>query len=144
MAFDPKVFLETGRLLLAGAPVSEAAVRTACGRAYYAVYGSIRTRLCRVKGVSATDLFGRAGRHGDVIKALTHGSADFKRVCAQYRRLHITRVTSDYRYSTQVTRQEAERALDDAAWVASRLASIPDGHFNSLPLAPQQPQWNAR
>lgn len=94
--------------------------------------------LCRAKGVSPGHLFGRAGRHGDVINALTRGSAEFKRVGIQYRRLHITRVKSDYRYSAEVARQEAERALDDADWLASRLASIPDRHFKSLPLAPRR------
>ena len=38
---------------------------------------------------------------------------------------------SDYRYSAQVARQEAERALDDADWVTSRLTSIPDREFKS-------------
>ena len=109
--------------------------RTVCGRAYYAVYGSMRIRLSRAKGVSAKHLFGQAGRHGDVINALTRGSAQFKSVGAQYRRLHITRVKSDYRYSAEVARQEAERALDDADWVASRLTSIPEREFRSLPLA---------
>ena len=138
MAFDPVGFVETGRILLARAPASEAAARTACGRAYYAVYGTMRILLCRAKGVSAKHLFGQAGRHGDVINALTLGSAQFKSVGAQYRRLHITRVKSDYRYSAQVVRQEAERALDDADWVASRLTSIPDREFKSLPLVPHR------
>ena len=94
--------------------------------------------LCRAKGVSPGRLFGRAGRHGDVINALTLGSTQFKSVGAQYRRLHITRVKSDYRYSTSVARQEAERALDDADWVASRLTSIPESEFRSLLLAPSR------
>ena len=91
--------------------------------------------LCRAKGVSPGRLFGQAGRHGDVINALTLGSTKFTSVGAQYRRLHITRVKSDYRYSARVLLQEAERALDDADWVASRLTSIPEREFRSLPLA---------
>ena len=51
---------------------------------------------------------------------------------------------SDYRYSAQVARQEAERALDDADWVTSRLTSIPDREFKSLPLAPQAPTARSR
>ena len=86
----------------------------------------------------AGHLFGHAGRHGDVINALTRGSAQLKSVGLQYRRLHITRVRSDYRYSAEVARQEAERALDDANWVASRLTSIPEREFKSLPLAPSR------
>ena len=138
MALNPVGFLETGRLLLANASGSEATFRTVCGRAYYAVYGMMRSRLCRAKGVSPGHLFGRAGRHGDVINALTRGSAQLKSVGLQYRRLHITRVRSDYRYSAEVARQEAERALDDANWVASRLTSIPEREFKSLPLAPSR------
>ena len=118
MAFDPAGFLETSRFLLAQGPGSEATFRTVCGRAYYAVYGTMRRRLCRAKGVTPGNLFGRAGRHGDVIKALKLGSAQFKSVGAQYRRLHITRVTSDYRYTDPVTRHDAERAIGDAEWVA--------------------------
>lgn len=98
----------------------------------------MRILLCRAKGVSAKHLFGQAGRHGDLIKALTRGSARFKSVGAQYRRLHIARVKSDYRYSAPVARQEAERALNDADWVASRLTSIPAREFRSLPLVPHR------
>ncbi len=98
----------------------------------------MRSQLCRAKGVSPGHLFGKAGRHGDVINALALGSAQLKSVGAQYRRLHITRVKSDYRYSAQVARQEAERALDDADWVASRLTGIPEREFRSLPLAPHR------
>ena len=141
MAFDPVGFLETGRFLLGQGPVSEATFRTVCGRAYYAAYGTMRHRLCRAKGVTPRNLFGRAGRHGDVIKALNLGSARFKRLGFQYQRLFITRVKSDYNYSTEVTRQEAVRALEDAEWVASRLASIPNRDFKSLPLAPHGPGW---
>ncbi len=65
VAFGPGGFLENGRLILGKAPGSEAAARTVCGRAYYAVYGSMRIRLRRAKGVSADHLFGRAVRHSD-------------------------------------------------------------------------------
>ena len=118
MAFDPAGFVETGRILLTKAPASEAAARTACARAYYAAYGTMRILLCRAKGVSAKHLFGQAGRHGDLINALSRGSARFKSVGAQYLRLHIARVKSDYRYSAPVARKEAESALNDADWVA--------------------------
>jgi hypothetical protein len=101
----------------------------------------MRHRLCRAKGVAPGNLFGRAGRHGDVINALNLGSARLKSVGVQYRRLHITRVTSDYRYSADVARQEARRALGDAEWVTSQLASIPTGDFRSLPLAPHGQGW---
>ena len=100
----------------------------------------MRSRLCRAKGVSPKDLFGRAGRHGDVINALKLGSARFKRVGAQYRRLHIERVRSDYRYTDRVTYHNAERALGDAEWVVSQLTGIPKKEFSSLPFAPQQQQ----
>ena len=136
MAFDPAGFLGTGRFLLAQAPQSEATFRTVCGRAYYAVYGTMRSRLCRAKSVTPRILFGRAGWHGDVINALNVGSARFKSIGVQYRRLHITRVTSDYRYTDPVTHNDAERSLGDAEWVASRLTSIPASDFKSLPLAP--------
>ena len=98
----------------------------------------MRSRLCRAKGVSPGELFGRAGRHGDVIKALNLGSARFKRVGVQYRRLHIERVRSDYRYTDRVTRHGAERALGDAEWVVSQLTSIPKREFSSLPFAPHR------
>lgn len=138
MAFDPAGFLATGRFLLAKAPGSEATFRTVCGRAYYAVYGTMRNQLCQAKGVSPGDLFGPAGRDGEVINALALGSAPFRSLVAQYRRLHIARVKSDYRYSAQVARREAERALDDADWVTSRLSGIRDREFRTLPLAPHR------
>ena len=86
--------------------------------------------------MSPGDLFGRAGRHGDVINALKLGSARFKRIGVQYRRLHIERVRSDYRYTDRVTRHDAEKALGDAEWVFSQLTSIPNREFSSLPFAP--------
>ncbi len=98
----------------------------------------MRSRLCRAKGVSQGDLFGRAGRHGDLSRALNLGSARFKSLGFQYRRLLITRVKSDCNCSVEVTRQEAERALEDADWVASRLTGIPEGEFRSLLFAARQ------
>ena len=98
----------------------------------------MRVLLCRAKGKAPGHLFGPRGRHGDVINALALGSAQFKSIAAQYRRLHIRRVNSDYRYSAPVARKEAESALNDADWVASRLTGIPDSEFGSLPLSPHQ------
>jgi hypothetical protein len=138
VAFDPLEFLETGRLLLGQASGSEATFRTVCGRAYYAVYGTIRGQLSQARSVPPDHLFGRAGRHGDLINALNLGSAQFKSVGIQYRRLHIARVSSDYDYAGRVTRHDAERALSDAEWVASRLNNIPEQQFRSFPLAPPQ------
>ena len=66
---------------------------------------------------------------------MSRGTREFKAVGAQFRRLHIARVTSDYRYSDEVTHRDAEGALADAEWVAARLASIPEKRFKSLPLA---------
>ena len=37
-------------------------------------------------------------------------------------------------HTAEVTHQEAERALDDAAWIASQLANVPEWEFKSLPL----------
>lgn len=98
----------------------------------------MRSQLCRAKGVSPRDLFGRAGRHGDVINALRLGSARFKRIGVQYRRLHIERVRSDYRYTDRVTRYDADRALGDAEWVVSQLTGIPKKEFSALLFAPHQ------
>lgn len=95
-------------------------------------------RLCRAKDVSARHLFGRAGRHTDIIAALGRAPRELKSVGVQFRRLHSTRVRSDYRYSGEVTRQDAERALDDADWVARQLTSIPDGDFRALLLVPRR------
>ena len=112
--------------------------RTVCGRAYYAVYGTMRNRLCRAKGVSAAQLFQRAGRHTAIISALSLGAAQFKRIAIQYQRLHVLRVSSDYDYAGRVTRTDAESALRDAEWIASRLNNIPEQDFRSFPLAPPQ------
>lgn len=98
----------------------------------------MRGQLCQAKNVTRDQLFGRAGRHGDLIKALNVGSAQLKSIGSQYRRLYLARVTSDYRYTDPVTRQDAEGALRDAEWVASRLNNIPEQEFRSFPLAPPQ------
>ena len=109
MAFDPGEFLGAARSLLK-VPGNEAVFRAVGGRAYYAVYGTMRARLCGAKDVSPKELFGQAGRHGDVIKALDRGAPRFKSLVHQYASLHFVRVKCDYRYDERVTLRDARRA----------------------------------
>lgn len=132
MPFDPAGFLETARSLLDGQP-DEADIRTACGRAYYAAYGTMRRRLCEAKGVSPDRLFGKTGRHGDLVNAIWR-SPRLRNVGAQYQRLLSKRVQSDYKSDSEVRRADAEIALQDATWVVAQLVKIRDRDFQSFPL----------
>ena len=137
MSFDPGTFLDVAKSLLSGAS-NEAEFRTVSGRAYYSVYGVMRARLCRAKGVSSDRLFGRAGRHGDVVSAIWKSSGGFRHVGVQYQRLLAKRVQSDYKLDSEVLRADAEIALQDANWVVSHLVKLKDKDFKSFPLFPKQ------
>ena len=138
MAFDPESFLAAAQALLGSSASSEADFRTIAGRAYYAAYGSLRVRLCRAKGLDPAKLFGKSGRHVDLIRGISRSSHGIRRVQIQYQRLLAKRARADYRYSDRVTRGDAEMAVSDADWVVSHLASLSDRDFRSFPLAPRQ------
>ena len=97
----------------------------------------MRTRLCEAKGVSPDQLFGKAGRHGDVVKAIWQ-SPRLRNVGVQYQRLLAKRVQSDYKYDSEVRRSDAEIALQDATWVVAQLAKTRDKDFRSFPLVARQ------
>lgn len=138
MVFDPGGFLSSARALLSQSH-AEADCRTASGRAYYAVYGTLRTRLCRAKGQTPERMFGKSGRHIDLAKGLPVGSSAFKQLAAFYNSLLALRVRSDYEYHRPVTADEAAEALTKAEWIVSRLQSIRDNEFRRFPLQPRQP-----
>ena len=133
---DPGTFLEVAKSLLSGSS-NEAEFRTVSGRACYAVYGTMRKRLCGAKGLSASRLFGKAGRHAELVSAMHRGTRAFQDVGTQYSRLYAKRTRSDYKYATPVTLEDAKRAVDDAKWVISRLGTIRDKDFSSFPILPR-------
>ena len=136
VSFDPGTFLDVAKSVLSAAS-SEADFRTVSGRAYYAVYGTMRKRLCGAKHLSPSRLFGKAGRHAELLSAIHRGTRGFQDVGAQYGHLYAKRTRSDYKYETPVTREDAKRAVDDAKWVVSRLGRIRDKDFSSFPILPR-------
>lgn len=98
MSFDPGTFLDVAKSLLSGAS-NEAEFRTVSGRANYAVYGVMRARLSRAKGIAPDRLFGRAGRHGDVVSAIWKSSGGFRHVGVQYQRLLAKLKDKDFKSS---------------------------------------------
>ena len=117
----------------------EAEFRTVSGRAYYAVYGTMTKRLCGAKHfLSPSRLFGKAGRHAELLSAIHRGIRGFQDVGAQSGRLYAKRTRSDYKCETPVTREDAKRAVDDAKWVVSRLGKIRDKDFSSFPILPRR------
>lgn len=136
MAFDPAEFLETAKSVLADGQC-ERDFRTVAGRAYYAAYGTMRTRLSRAKGIHPDQLFGKAGRHSDIVRAISLSSPALRKIGAHYLRLYSERVKSDYKYDTEVRRGDAEMALQAASWIVSSLNSLRDRDFRSAPFAPR-------
>lgn len=139
MPFDPAEFLATAKSVLMNGQC-EGDFRTVAGRAYYAAYGTMRTQLSRAKGIPPDQLFGKAGRHSDVVRAISRGSPALKKIGAQYRRLYSTRVRSDYKYDTEVRRSDAEMALQAANWIISTLTNLRENDFRAAPFASRQRQ----
>ena len=133
--FDPASFLDTVQVQLPMAR-SDADHRTIAGRAYYAAYGVLRARLCAAKDESPARMFGRAGRHADLARAMSVAGVEFKSMVRAYLRLRSRRVVSDYDYQETLTRVEAQKAYDDARWIVLRLRRIGDRSFRAFPLRP--------
>lgn len=136
MAFKPDLFLVTAQALLKRAS-SEADFRTVAGRAYYAAYGYMRQQICFHKNVTPQKMFGRSGRHTDVAKA-TVGSGSFKKITQPYNSLRVLRTTSDYIYTGDVSKADAEGAVNDATWILRELRRLSSSDFKNFPLTPPQ------
>ena len=136
MAFDPERFIDSAEGLLR-APSTQANFRTAMGRAYFAVYGVFRERVCEAKGVTPRALFGRSGRHGHVVR-LVGMSADFKRLHIDFQALMAMRVNSDYRYHLpDYKRPDVESAVDSAKDAIALMKRTEKAAFRAFPLMPQ-------
>ena len=130
--FDPAEFVRSASRAASGS--SEADYRTAAGRAYYAVYGAMRERLCGAKATTPSKLFGTKGRHGEVHRPMATLSS-FKKLSPAYNGLLTLRTSSDYVYTVAIDRTAALSAVDQAKWLLGELSKIPDADFKAHPIS---------
>ena len=131
--FDAEAFIHVARDLLDSANTTasrEAQCRTAAGRAYYAVYGLMRMRMC---DAVQRDVFRGAGNHGKVAKGLKwHGTTPLKRIAPYFNVLLDYREKSDYDYATRVDEDDANDAISKAEWILGRIRTLRSHHYRGI------------
>lgn len=130
MTFRPRQFLQVAERLFAEG--SAPSLRASVGRAYYSVYGELRLRVNAAHG---RDVFGRSGRHADLVAALERS----KRIARLgiHGRLNLLkshRVDADYKPNAVIGRFEAEESLDTAAELIEAIDRLQTTDFKSVIL----------
>jgi hypothetical protein len=133
VGFDPASFILAAKRSLAG--TTEADLRAAAGRAYYAAYGTMRARLCAAKALPPDMLFKRRGRHRDVAKSMGP-LMPFKGIAPLYNGLLTLRESADYAYGVVLDRAAVTSAVASAEHVVTELQSFKDSDFLGFPLSP--------
>ena len=118
-------FLTTARHLMDSGD-DEADWRTVVGRAYYATYGTVKNRACRVARISNFHL-----SHWQIRKVLAEGEWGVQ-IAPLFETMTDLRNTSDYVYAKRVTKADAESALDLAVRVINLLRRVDDDAFAEL------------
>lgn len=133
MSFNPSDFVGTADRLLASAK-NAADRRTVVGRAYYAVYGSFRSRLIAAKGSTSRKLFGQSGKHTRILVRMTWLS-EFKAMQLRLSGLFRQRADCDYEYDDQHTpsTEKARGAVDTARDLLEELDAIEEKHYRNFP-----------
>jgi len=113
MSFACAEFIDVAKQLLADHGENQPALRTAAGRAYYALYGTIRARVIERHG----DCFGDRGMHKRAFRACQDSSdARLKELGKLLESLEKLRVQSDYTYNCAVSRREVLAAIPKAEY----------------------------
>lgn len=135
--FDPAAFAGVAHHVLVN-QTSEAGRRTAVGRAYYSVYGVLRSRLAIGKRKTQADLFGSKGRHAYLHARISGGAPRLKRIAPHLGQLLAVRVRADYEYDAGqgIGHDEAERAVRTAREALNRLSGVDDADFATLLWGP--------
>ena len=131
--FDAEAFLQVARDLLDSVNSKasrEAQCRTAAGRAYYAVYGLIRMRMCEAV---QRDIFLGAGNHGKVAKGLKRqNTTSLRRIAPYFNVLLDYREKSDYDYAMRVDEDDASAAISKAEWILGRIRTLRSHHYRDV------------
>ena len=117
MAFDPRTFLQVSNDLKIGS--SEAHYRAAIGRAYYAVFGHLRTRLS-LSHVTDTSV------HRKVIETLGAGSVEEFLLSKRVETLFEKRKEADYKYHLEIKKHNCQHWVDEAQKIIDKFDSIED------------------
>lgn len=108
MGFASSQFVRVARQLLTDHGGDQPALRTAAGRAYYALYGMVRNRIVAEHG----DCFGEYGRHKPTIYACSAcQDAQLNELGKLLEWLEKLRVKADYRYNETLSRRDVLAAV---------------------------------
>ena len=129
MPFDYGDFLTLAEELNDGERREEPArIRTACGRAYYAVYGLLKAKL-----VGVGDLFGDKSYHRLVYEACSESNDRVvKRLAKPLESLFQYRSDADYSPEAQMTAGDAEAAIDTAKDLKERIRNLSIENVSAL------------
>jgi uncharacterized protein (UPF0332 family) len=129
MPFDHGDFLRLARELIDGEGREDPArIRTACGRAYYAAYGSLRLKLAGLG-----DLFRGKGYHRQLIDACGEcGVKTVKKLSKRMKQLWEYRSDADYKPEIEMLPERAETAISIAEDLGERIRNLAFDNVRAL------------
>ncbi|WP_419941679.1 hypothetical protein [Candidatus Palauibacter sp.] len=126
--FCPEDFFETAKELKDKRFPTEADLRTAVGRAYYAAYGAAKARYLAAQAPGNREI--RHGEVGSIIMGVVPGPV----IAKTWDALMRMRKTSDYVYDQPVTKQDARSALDHSDILLTAIRQADDASFKKISI----------
>lgn len=126
--FYPESFFETAKELRQRISATEADLRTAIGRAYYAAYGAAKARYLAAHGKPNQQF--PHGQIGGIITAVAPGHT----VRKAWDSLLKMRGMSDYEYDSAITPDHAEAALVHSDILLTAIQRAEDASFQKISI----------
>ena len=126
--FCPRDFFETAKELKDKPYPTEADLRTAVGRAYYAAHGVAKARYLATKTSGNLEL--RHREVGNIITSVAPGSV----IARTWDTLRTMRQISDYVYDEPVTKQDAQSALEHSDMLLSAVEQADEASFERISI----------
>jgi uncharacterized protein (UPF0332 family) len=133
MSFDPERWLQVADVCCIDIPKvdTEALLRTAINRAYYAALLSVKRRLNDVLGPAAVP---SSGTHQAIFETLQSGGFGFRDVYRKLRKLRDARDSADYVLGTDpLVRTEVVKYIDiSRTLIRNRINAMHDEEYRRL------------
>jgi uncharacterized protein (UPF0332 family) len=129
MPFDYGEFLTLAKEMIEGERRDEPAhIRTACGRAYYAVYGLLRSKL-----IALDDLFAGRSYHRQLHQACAEtNDKTIRKLAKPLETLFDIRSDADYEPEADIRMEDAEAAIDTAEDLKERIRNLSFDNVRAL------------
>ncbi len=131
MHFDCKQFLQMAESLVMSEQPDQARLRTAAGRAYYAVYGLMRSGVEERGGGWPTE--SSKPHHTEIMAALAESHAsNLKELYEYFKQLHVLRVHADYKYRDPISRRQVIANIEIGRKAAAIVIHLSKADFTRL------------